>query len=279
VARGTVVTLVPGDDGRLPDLEPLQHAIRDAAAATGRAIVRGTLGAGGSSVFVTGPDGFVGPVGDAFTAQPAQAVYLVEEHLAVRASPNVQVFIHPATGRATCVSIADQLLTPALGYRGNVYPTTAASAPEMVEASLRMAGWLSRLGYRGVFGLDFIECDDPAGGTRWMLVEINPRFNGSTQAVAMLERLNRRRQSEGKPPIGGFAGGVLATSARTVPQLLSRLGARCYDPASACGVVPFHTAGLSDGMCGLVVFANSRADAVRVFDELEAEGKEGASAG
>jgi hypothetical protein len=226
-------------------------------------------------VFVTGPEGFTGVAGEAFAARPAQSVYLVEEHLAVLASPNVQVFIDPATGAASCVSVADQLLTPTLGYRGNAYPSVAETAPAMVAASLRMASWLSREGYRGILGLDFVEYVDPAGRVRFVLAEINPRFNGASQPVAMLERLNRQRQAAGEPPIGGFAGGVVPTRARTVPELLQRLGSRRYDRSSGRGVLPFHTAGLPDGVCGLVAFAGSRADAVEVFEELEAEGKYG----
>lgn len=278
VADGTVVTLALDADGRHTDLGPLQQAIRAFSSSSGRAIVRGAAGVGGSSVFVTGPEGFTGAAGEAFAARPAQSVYLVEEHLSVLASPNVQVFIDPATGAARCVSVADQLLTPTLGYRGNAYPSAAETAPAMVAASLRMASWLSREGYRGILGLDFVEYADAAGRPRFVLAEINPRFNGASQAVAMLERLNRQRQAAGRPPIGGFAGGVVPTRARTVSELLQRLGSRRYDPSSGCGVLPFHTAGLPDGVCGLVVFAGSRADAVHAFEELEAEGK-GASHG
>lgn len=273
LAAGTVVSLALGGDGRPTSLEPLQRAIRRIARRSGKAIVRGALGASGSSVSVTGPEGLVGPVGAEFAARPAQSVYLVEEHLEVLASPNVQVFIDPS-GEPACVSVADQLLSSNLGYRGNAYPSAAETLPAMIESSLVMATWLSRLGYRGVLGLDFIEYADRAGNLRHLLAEINPRFNGSAQPVAMLERLNRGRETAGAPPIEAFAGGVVETRARSVPELLRGLGSRLYDSASGAGVLPFHTAGLPQGMCGLVAFAHTRDDAVEAFEELEAEGKD-----
>jgi hypothetical protein len=273
VADGTVVRLPPDADGRHGDLAPLHRAIQAVTASTGRAIVRGAVGASGSSVFVTGPDGLTGATGERFTAVPAQSTYLVEAFHEVLVSPNVQVFIDPHTRTATCVSVTDQLLTPELAHRGNAYPSLAETAPAMVEASLRLAGWLAGQGYAGILGLDFVEYADPDGGRRFVLAEINPRYNGATQPMAMLERLNRQRRAASAPAIGAVAGGVLRTPARSVPALLRSLGSRRYDPVSGAGVVPFHTAGLPDGVCGLTVFAPTRAEAVQAFERLEAEGK------
>ncbi len=277
VAEGTVVTLSLDADGRPIDLAPLHQAIR-AVAGEGRAIVRGAHGSSGDAVFTAGPEGLTGDTLHAFESSRPQSVYLVEQLLTIRTSPNVQMFIDPA-GAAVCVGVADQLLTAGLAHHGNAYPSEARTAAAMVAASMRMAEWLSQQGYRGVFGLDFVEYEDDYARPRWILAEINPRFNGSTQPAAMLERLNRLRGAAGQTPIAAFAGGVLPTRARTVRELLQRLGSRRYDRASGSGVVPFHTAGLSDGVYGLTVFAPSRADAIKAFKELEAEETAAANGG
>jgi hypothetical protein len=106
------------------------------------------------------------------------------------------------------------------------------------------------------------------------LAELNPRFNGASQPVAMLERLNRANRAAGRPLIAAFAAGVVPTPARTVAELVAQLGSALFDPARGSGAVPFHTAGLPDGSCGLAVFGPSRDEAERQLTALmEAPGR------
>jgi hypothetical protein len=160
------------------------------------------------------------------------------------------------------VGISDQLLSETgLVHRGNVYPSRAKTAAEMVEGAMTVSRWLAREGYRGFLGFDFVEYADAAGQPRWVLAELNPRFNGASQPVVMLERLNRAARAAGRPEIAAFAAGVVPTPVCTFAELEQQLGRRLFDPATGRGVVPFHTAGLRDGSCGLAVFGASR-DAV-----------------
>lgn len=267
VAPGCVVELAPDADGQCRDLGPLETAVRQVAMRTGRAIVRGDVGAGGSSVFTASAD-LIPPELAAFAAGGTERILLVEEYLDIVTSPNIQVFIDPADGSATCVGVSDQLLSPGLGHRGNLYPSRAATAREMVAGALTLAGWLAREGYTGFMGFDFVEYRDARGKLQWVLAELNPRFNGASQPVAMLERLNRANRAAGRPPIAAFAAGVVSTPARSFSELAAQLGPALYDPVRGSGVVPFHTTGLPDGSCGLAVFGPCRDAAERQLTAL-----------
>lgn len=78
---------------------------------------------------------------------------------------------------------------PLFGYCGNDYTCTAKLPQEMVtmaqDQAQRVGGWLSSLGFRGIFGLDFV-ADRDAG--RLFAVDLNPRWQGSTslETQAML---------------------------------------------------------------------------------------------
>jgi len=73
-------------------------------------------------------------------------------------------------------------------YCGNDYLATAdlpsASVDDVVEQTARIGAWLTSLGYRGLFGLDFVL--DPAS-SRAYAVDLNPRWQGSTVPLTLAE--------------------------------------------------------------------------------------------
>jgi hypothetical protein len=78
-------------------------------------------------------------------------------------------------------------------YCGNDY-TSAATLDSSIltavsEQTRRIGGWLSTLGYRGLFGLDFMV--DPASA-RPYAVDLNPRWQGSTAVGAQAEARSGR---------------------------------------------------------------------------------------
>lgn len=270
VAEGTVVSL---DAGSARDLSTLRAAVRRVAARTGRAIVRGDVGAAGSSVFVLDGTEDARALSARLSGDP-QGLYLVEELLDVIASPNVQVFIDPIDRSVGCIGVTDQLLSPGLGHVGNIYPSRAATLPEMIGAALTFSRWLAHEGYAGVLGFDFVEYADTEGRPRYVLAELNPRYNGASQPVAMVERLNRVRSAAGRPAIGAFAAGVVSTAARSYTAFDRLLGERRFDPETGCGAVPFHTIGLPGGSCGVAVFGPTREEVEREFAVLAQTGAE-----
>lgn len=76
-----------------------------------------------------------------------------------------------------------------LGYCGNDFTSTASLPREMVIAAQeqveRVGGWLASLGFRGLFGIDFVVERDSG---KIFAVDLNPRWQGSTvlEVQAML---------------------------------------------------------------------------------------------
>lgn len=80
------------------------------------------------------------------------------------------------------------------GYCGNDYEATRKLHPTTLGAiydQARVLGtWLQQVGFRGLFGIDFV-----THGTAVFPVDINPRFQGSTQLLTQLE------SAEGRVPV------------------------------------------------------------------------------
>lgn len=129
--------------------------------------------------------------------------------IACRALPNTRVWAVPYAGKLSlninAIAMAKGVITgypsvqlvgfsmvgarPLFGYCGNDYTCTARLPREMVtmaqDQAERVGGWLSSLGFRGIFGLDFV-ADQNTG--RLFAVDLNPRWQGSTvlETQAML---------------------------------------------------------------------------------------------
>jgi hypothetical protein len=73
-------------------------------------------------------------------------------------------------------------------YCGNDYLATADLPPEtvsnVIEQTKRIGAWLVSLGYRGLFGLDFVL---DAASSRAYAVDLNPRWQGSTGPLTLAE--------------------------------------------------------------------------------------------
>jgi hypothetical protein len=100
---------------------------------------------------------------------------------AVAAYPNVQL-----TGISCLGSGPGQ-------YCGNDYTATSALPRRIVDEVLdqteRIGNWLSSLGFRGLYGLDFV-IDDSTG--RPCAVDLNPRWQGSTPVLAQAQMRSGR---------------------------------------------------------------------------------------
>ncbi|HEX5387852.1 MAG TPA: hypothetical protein VFW66_14205 [Gemmatimonadales bacterium] len=271
VAPGTVIELAQGAGDRRADATALAAAIRRFARRTGRAIVRGSVGSSGTSLWVSGAAEaeVEKTVADILRREDNQ-VYLVDELLDVAVSPNVQTFIDPVDRCVTCIGITDQLLDQAGAHFGNVYPSCAETAPRLVEHALCLSQRLADQGLTGVIGFDFVEYADFGGRRRAVLAEINPRYNSASYPLALMERLTMRQRAFGRPEPAAFAAGRIATPARSFTELRTLLGGRLFDPRTGTGVVPFHAAAVGNGVVGVAVFARTREQAARDFAALAA---------
>lgn len=108
-------------------------------------------------------------------------------------------------------------------YAGNDYTSTSTLSHEIVEdvraQTERIGAWLGSLGYRGLYGLDFVV---DTGTCRCYAVDLNPRWQGSTALATQGEGI------EGRIPL------AVAELARRMGQLaeedVARLGDDFFKP-------------------------------------------------
>ncbi len=89
-------------------------------------------------------------------------------------APNVNAIVL-GKDKVEVIAVADQVLH-GNAYLGNIYPSKASKAmrAKMIEATKIVGRYLSRLGYRGLFGIDFLI--DRKGGM--YATDLNPRRQG-----------------------------------------------------------------------------------------------------
>ena len=267
VARGEVVALDLSSGRRDP--APLRAAIARGISRFGSVLVRGSDGAGGSSTFMVGSGGLSPEqVCTEVAGRGEAAVYLVEEFLPVTLSPNVLLWVEPGTGAATLVSVTDQIWGGPLVHFGNRLPSVAATVDAMIDASFRFADRLTRAGYSGWLGFDFIEYTI-GGEVRWAFAEVNPRANGSTYPVVMLQRLAAAARASGRPAPRALATNRTPAQACSFRELRTRLGDLLYDPARGSGVLPYATGALREGVCRHAAFAATPEEADQLLSRID----------
>jgi len=268
VAPGEVVHLAVSHGCAPADLSALRSCVERIVRKTGRALIRGTRGASGSSTFVVeGSQRSIRGAMEAIGRSNGNSVYLVEEMLDVVVSPNVQVFVDPDDRKARLISVADQRLDAELGYQGNVYPSRAATLAGMVAAALELTEWLAGEGFSGLAGFDFIECRDRSTGRlRYALSELNPRINGASYPMVMMERFNRA----GGPRVGAFLSAKFTTTLRSFAGLRRRYGHLFFDPATGRGLVPYNVGWLKFGMFRAAFFGQNRGEVEALHREFRA---------
>ncbi len=158
-----------------------------------RFVVQRTVGAAGSGTTFVRSERDLGAAAD---KAGDEAVWVAPE--IEGPSLNINGVVLERNVLAGCVSVqlvGLEILSAKPGmYCGNDFISAGemdkAVLADVREQTLRIGNWLSRLGFRGLFGLDFQI--DPADG-RCHAVDLNPRWQGSTtlstQAEALLGRL------------------------------------------------------------------------------------------
>ncbi|HEY8259451.1 MAG TPA: hypothetical protein VIG08_17465 [Gemmatimonadales bacterium] len=271
VADGEVVQLAVAGGRRRRDFDALRAAVERWLRPTGRVLVRGTQGAGNSASYVVGtggtdPDGLIRALAD----HPETRTYLVEAMVAATLSPNVQLHVAPGDGPITCVGVTDQRWERPLVHGGNLYPSMARLAGEMVDWATRLASSLQREGYAGLLSLDFVEYADPAtNAPRAILVEASPRVTTDTYPLALFARLNDAQRVAGRPESAAFVSGTIDTRPRRFADFHRAAHHLLYSPTTGTGAVPVHIGALSRGKCGVVVLGPSRDAVLRASGELQ----------
>lgn len=271
VAEGEVVQLEVAGGRRRRDYDVLSRAVERRLGRTGRVIVRGSVGAGGSATIIVGRGGTdVDGIVRALSVRAENRTYLVEVMSAVVVSSNVQLYLPPAGGAITCVGVTDQRWERPLVQSGNLYPSAAHLTDSMLQWSFRLAGWLQGEGYAGLLGLDFVEYADPATGIpRAFLADVNPRVGADTYPLALFARLNAAQRRAGRPESRAFVSGTIGTRPRRFAEFRRATDHHFYSTVTGSGVVPHHVESLGRGRCGVVVFGPTRDAVLRAYGELQ----------
>jgi hypothetical protein len=269
VVDGDVVALDAPRDGGAADVTVLREAIARQRARTGRVLVRGSYGTAATSTFIAGPDA---ESTDQLLAEIARRddnrFYVVEPLVDFVVSPNVQMYVDPFDGGIECLNITDQTWHGELRHGGNVFPSRAATAPEMGAAAARIAEWMRDRGYTGIVGFDFVEYLDPQGAARFFLAEANPRINGATYPTKVVERLARLQERAARPAPRAFATRRVHTRARTFAEFRELHGEIFFNAKTGRGIVPLTPVSAVSGRVPLMIAGSSRDDVVREHEAL-----------
>ncbi len=164
------------------------------------------------------------PEGVAFQLQedlPASTVWL-----------NVQ---YQGNGKAKRMLLTEQVLD-GNSHAGNKHPSSCANIWNLTDP---LAERLSEQGLKGVFAFDVAVCHD-----RKLLIECNPRFNGSTYPTIISTRLN----------IPQWISKNFMTKYRNIAELpIEELE---YRPEVKKGVIVFNWGSVDEGKLGIMLCGN-----------------------
>lgn len=194
-----------------------------------------------------------------------QPAFLVESLLTFSASPNVQARIDD-DGEYHVVAVTDQRLDASFAHFGNCFPHASCSETEhMVTSALTLCDWLSKEGYRGPIGFDFLLCPRSSEpGRDHYLAEINGRTNCATYTTSAFERINQRRGANGLAELGCWVSNIdLRTPCRSFGELQVRASDLLYQSTSSVGgVLPYFTGLLPKSSVATLTVANTVTEAL-----------------
>jgi hypothetical protein len=76
-----------------------------------------------------------------------------------------------------------------------------------------------------------------------------------------MERLAAAQRRRGYPAPSAFCSAQIRTKARSFREIADHHADLLFDPARGSGLFPFHTGALPHGLCGAVLFGESREEA------------------
>lgn len=238
---------------------------------TGRLIVRGTSGSGGSSTFALERLEQGSDLARLIALRTDNSIYLVESMVQGTVSPNVQMHVDAESRVVTCAGVTDQRWDRPLVHGGNQYPSCARRLPEMIGWAHMLAEWLGSQGYSGLLGLDFVEYHDAAGIPQAFLAEVNPRTNGATYPLSLMNRLNSGQREAQFPEIRAFTSGTVEIDALTFPELQEEWNDLLFSRSQGRGLILSVPGLMTHGKCGVVAFAETREEADRLFEETSVQ--------
>lgn len=261
------IPVAPGEVAELPpfgrrrrDLEPLRLAIERQRRCTGRVVVRGASGAGGSRYLVEPGGDDTDDVVGRIASGSDQRTYLVEVMVEAAVRATVHTRVQAGSGRAVIRALSDRRLGRGLTPTGTRFPTAARLGEVMVEWAARFAESLGADGFAGPVSFDFVEHRAAGDVPQAFLCGVCPRAAEATYALGLGERLSA----------GALVSGAVPTGAADFGALRHLLGRLLYDPDRGSGIVPYATGWLDQGRCPIVALGPDRHQASELFGRAQA---------
>ena len=240
---------------------------------TGRVIIKGTLGASGSSLFIAKNN--TAGIENALKQirkRKDNHIYLVEVLLELTCSPNILLYISPNDGPIYCIGVTDQRLDEHRAHLGNIYPSTAKRLTDMIRSAIKIGQRLQSKGYVGVAGFDFGEYLSPdTRRPEYFFAETNPRRNAADYPIGLMEHLNRGQTKRKAPLIAAFLSTNVKTDATTFSEFSEKCRHLLFNPQLGKGVFPYNTGCLKYGKCSVAVFGKDRSEIYNLYHDFISE--------
>jgi hypothetical protein len=258
--RSRTVRVARNEGGTLTDPADIVTAVRCAVDAAGGAVVHGNDGVAGSANYMFRRENADPAAICRALGRDGNTTFLVDDLMPADVSPNVLVNVPLDSEPPVLVGTSDQILNDALEHQGNIAPSRAARLDDMVRDALQLAGWLQQEGYTGPAGFDFIEWGPPSA-PQYALCELNPRINGASYPLGLLDRLRG-------PGCGACLSVNLKTNAASFAQLREQLAGFLLQPGKSSGLLPYNTGCLRFGKFTGAFLAASPEDAEHAVAEV-----------
>jgi hypothetical protein len=181
------------------------------------------------------------------TLVPAEPLQIQEE---VQASAFLNLQYQVKDGQIEPLLVSEQVLDGCV-HKGNRYP----SSHEPWDKVAPFAEWMGDRGMKGIFAVDVAVIPE-ATGTRYVAIECNPRFNGSSYPTVVAKRLN----------IPQWSSSTYKTQLRSLKDL--DLQDLAYDPTTHKGVILINWGIIQAGKLS-VLFAGTEAEQAELETALQ----------
>lgn len=178
---------------------------------------------------------------------PDEPLQIQEE---VKASTFLNLQYQVNNGQIEPLLVSEQILDGCM-HKGNRYP----SVHEPWDKVASFADWMGDRGMKGIFAVDVAVIPEPSG-TRYVAIECNPRYNGSSYPTVVAKRLN----------IPQWSSGTYKTRLRSLKELdLKNL---TYSPDMQKGVILINWGTIRAGKIS-VLLAGTEAEQAAIEAELQ----------
>jgi len=191
---------------------------------------------------------------DSATLAKAFDQLVPEEPLQIQAEVNASTFLNlqyqVTAGHIEPLLVSEQILDGCV-HKGNRYP----SAHQPWDQVAPFVDWMGDRGMKGIFAVDVAVIPEPAG-TRYVAIECNPRFNGSSYPTMVAKRLN----------IPEWSSATYRTPLRSLKEL--DLKDLAYDSQTGKGVILINWGTIQAGKIS-VLLAGTKAEQAAIEAELQ----------